>query len=269
MSMTAKTKLIFNQSLEIYVSDQIRSPLVICSHERSGTHLLMNSLSKCTQYENKPYFDFDFHNLGGKINLFSHDEIDYFFRQIKKIRSENDELCISSLIKSHFPIEFLGDKVLNSIKIIYIYRNPVDLFTSYWKYLNSISYFLGPKTSTPLETAQHIPCGFSQRYQPQNYKNYFERWAMHVSNAFSLKDKYQNIQLISFNDIKNNHNMAVEKVCSDLEIRLINQPSLPLKSDYFIGSDLNILSSQKEALKDYCYSEILKYSHLPKEVMNA
>ena len=265
--MYTRTTLCLDREFEICISDEIDSPLMICSHERSGTHLLMNSLSYCTKYQNDPYLDFDYHTLGSTVNFFSQKEIFNFYRQMKSIKSEGNEYCLSSIVKSHFPITLLGKKVYNSLKIIYIYRNPVEVFISFWKYLNSISYFLGPKADSPLATALSTPCGYSQRYQLKNYKNYFERWAMHVSDAFLLAKKNDYINMVSFSELINNHSKIIKETCQSLEIKLIKNPSIPEKVNYFSGAKLEASDSEKEILYNYCFNEIRKYNDLPIDII--
>ena len=36
--------------MSMKMSDKVSFPIMVCSHERSGTHFLMNALSNCTHY---------------------------------------------------------------------------------------------------------------------------------------------------------------------------------------------------------------------------
>ena len=44
---------------QIRVNENIDKSIVVCSHERSGTHFLMNSISLNSEYSVDPYLNFD------------------------------------------------------------------------------------------------------------------------------------------------------------------------------------------------------------------
>ena len=90
---------------------------------------------------------------------------------------------------------------------------------------------------------------------------------MHVSDAFLLAKKYQQIKLVSFNELINDHNKVIKSICNNLEIKLIKDPDIPSKLNYFTGSKLNVSSIEKEILYNYCFEEILKYQDLPKNII--
>ena len=47
-------------SFELSGSEKVNLPLMVCSHERSGTHFLMNSLSSSTFYTVEPFLNYDY-----------------------------------------------------------------------------------------------------------------------------------------------------------------------------------------------------------------
>ena len=47
----------------------IKKVIVVCSHERSGTHFLMNSIAHNTHYSVEPFIDFDYMQIGDIINF--------------------------------------------------------------------------------------------------------------------------------------------------------------------------------------------------------
>lgn len=70
--------------------------MLVASHERSGTHFLINSLAQCTPYRADPFLNLDLNTFGGLINLHSASQIAHFVRSLQ-------QLHCSSLIKSHHP----------------------------------------------------------------------------------------------------------------------------------------------------------------------
>ena len=92
--------------------------------------------------------------------------------------SNHNELSIQIPADSKFTVESKSLKLFvnyskNICNIIYIYINPEEVFISYWKFLHRWDWFEGPKLNSPLELMKINPKGQSQRYQIENYKNYF------------------------------------------------------------------------------------------------
>ena len=59
-----KVNLNKKDSVEIEVDKHLKYILIVCSHERSGTHFLMNSISENSPYSVKPWLNFDLSPLG-------------------------------------------------------------------------------------------------------------------------------------------------------------------------------------------------------------
>ena len=57
-------------SVNLSYSKKVKFPLIVCSHERSGTHFMMNSISECTEYTSNPFLNFDYMPLGSFVNFF-------------------------------------------------------------------------------------------------------------------------------------------------------------------------------------------------------
>ena len=262
-------------SIEFEASDKINSLLMVCSHERSGTHFLLNSLDLCTYYKNKPLYIFD-HSpyLGSHHDFLEKESNTKLFNNLSSLEINNMELCMASMVKSHFPIPLVSDVSTKKLKIAYIYRNPVDVFISYWKYLHELDIFEGPKSNTPLELATQVPCGNSQRYQIQNFGSYFERWAFHVSTANQYIKKSDNLGMISYQDLLNDHTNSINLLCKELNIEIIRSPKRIRKEDpklsfYLKGANLELPQDEYQKLYDYCSHNVKKYSSLPYNIMNA
>ena len=159
-------------SFVLSCSEKVKIPLMVCSHERSGTHFMMNSISECTEYTVSPFLNFDYMPLGSFVNFFSKESMNKFLLSLQDIsRNEYSNHCVNSIIKSHFPLSIL-DHNNNLCRVIYIYRNPEEVFISYWKFLHRWNWLEGPKLNSPLELIKTNPKGQSQRYQIENYTNY-------------------------------------------------------------------------------------------------
>ena len=254
-------------SFELTCSEKVNVPLMVCSHERSGTHFLMNSIDKCTEYTSNPFLNFDYMYLGSLINFFSEESIKIFLKSLKNIRLNNSiNYCTSSIIKSHFPLSLLGHNEENLCKVIYIYRNPEDVFISYWKFLHRWDWFEGPKLNSPLELMKINPKGQSQRYQIENYKNYFERWALHIINAKEAQRNCKNIVMVNYSELENNFKKTIRTVCNQLDIDITSSPLKPNKEKYIHGKDLKVSYEEKKLMNYYISKEIQKFPDLPDDI---
>ena len=82
-----------------------RPAVMVVSHERSGTHFLMNAIARACGYTSDPWVDLDWHSL--LINYFSPENI------AKTLRRLTDQ-HVASIIKSHHAIEFF-DPILDDV----------------------------------------------------------------------------------------------------------------------------------------------------------
>ncbi len=245
-------------------SEKVNAPLMVCSHERSGTHFLMNSINNSSEYTCNPFLDFDYHDLGNAINFFNPNQIADFLIQIKTFKEGGKLFHMNSIIKSHFPIELVEKAVDQGMKIAYIYRDPSDVILSYWRFVSSLDWFEAPSTASPLELAQHIPAGRSQRYQVRNHSNYFERWAYHVSSALKMAENNSNIRIIYYEDLIENHSLTMSQLFSSLSIQYHNKKISPTKvvTSYIKGGDTPVNGYQELDLRRFCNSELEKYPKL-------
>ena len=242
---------------------------MVCSHERSGTHFLMNALSLSTFYTVEPFLNYDYFPLGSSLNFYSKRDIFSFIQKCSNISTNNGSFCLNSIIKSHFPITLIGDNANKIFKIAYIYRNPVDVFISNWKFLHNWDWFEGPKLNCPLELMKIKPSGQSQRYQVENYHTYFARWANHVSSAYMASKKIENIVCINYSDLLYNYTSCIENLCKDLSLELIEEPKIPKKSNYIKGMEsLKVSEDIRNEINEYCRKEIHKYKYLPSDIIS-
>lgn len=76
-----------------FLSDaNINKVIVVCSHERSGTHFLMNSIALNSHYSVEPFVDFDYMNLGDVINFHKSDHVSNFIKKIAFIKKKIQDM---------------------------------------------------------------------------------------------------------------------------------------------------------------------------------
>jgi len=227
---------------------------MVCSHERSGTHFAMNTVDNSTHYCSNPWLNYDLHPLGAKINFFSPESTNKFIAELSNLKVNNTSACNASILKSHYPISHLGTYARQlPLKIIYIWRDPVETIASLWKFMHRWSWNEGPKTNTPIELATARPAGQSQRYQKANYKDYFERWAAHVIDGIAYCEQNPKAHSIFYKQLLTSHTATTVKLCRQLDIEIIQKPSLPSRSENVIkGAELKLSAQIMAELREFC-----------------
>ena len=203
---------------------QTRHPkVIVASHERSGTHFLMNSLAAVQQAQGKsylatPWINFDF-DLG--INFHAPSAIAGFFAKLKG-RS------VRNLVKTHHSADFFRPVMKNLSKeyrILMIYRSPCEVMMSYQRYMHRWKWREGPKVDTPGEFMRSPPEGAMLRYQMHQCPTTLSRWQQHVEGWHDLAIEFPKVILpIQFDDLDQSFDETILATCRWLGIHEIEQP---------------------------------------------
>lgn len=251
------------------LSADVDCPLMVCSHERSGTHFLMNLLASCTHYTARPYLNFDIDTLASHLNFFDEGSVARFIKNASSINVENRDHAIRSILKSHFPVDLCGRAIGEYLKVLYVYRNPVDVLVSYWRFLHACSWFEGPKTETPAQLARHVPAGQSQRYQMQSYRTYFERWARHVSSARRLAEELPGLCLVRYEDLCRDHEGTLSRACARIGVDMIARPAMPPRDVNVVkGAPIAVTEQMVAELRAFCAEALPYFPDLPADIMD-
>lgn len=232
-----------------------RKKLAVFSHERSGTHFLMNTVANHFGYISKPWWNFDFDSL--TINFHSSLAIERYFRQ-------SHDRPIINILKSHHPATFFSETLeymADQFHILYIYRDPRDVLISNWKLIKSFSWDEGPKPETAAEFIGAEPSGAMLRYQKKQERNMLQRWKTNVESWLEAAKSNPSLPIciLKYEDLNDNF----EQSLSQIE-RFIKIPSGPLQkpkvNENVIGSGKGKSGGYREHLnKDdlaYVYDEI-------------
>ena len=249
---------------QIRVDEKIDKSIIVCSHERSGTHFLMNSISLNSEYSVDPYLNFDLAPLGDTVNFFSTHNVANFIDKICTIDNKNKKYGLSSLIKSHHP-PYVFENLFDKPKVIflYIYRDPVETLLSFWRFINHWDWHEGPKLDKPLDFIKAKPEGQMQRYQKKSYDNIFLRWAYHLSDWIEVSKKYNNILLINYKDLNINYNLTMRNIFKFLKLPE-HEFSRPAKDNYINTKKLDLQNDDKAEIISFIYKNISKFPELEK-----
>jgi len=157
-------------SMAIKDDGKPKPTILVVSHERSGTHYLINSIAKNLGYSNQ-----EESLLGTKDTIF------------RRIFDRKDDGVI---FKSHHQYEYLCpviEKISKAVKVIYILRDGRDVLASFFHYVN----IKGNSGVVPGCFPSNITFSEMLRSDPRNYTfdsvyslirstNMAERWARHI-----------------------------------------------------------------------------------------
>ena len=110
-------------------------------------------------------------------------------------------------IKTHFPLSLLPSTLLTKAKVIYVARNPKDAMVSFYHHhkLMHVHGYVGDLPS------------FARRFMSDQivWNPYFK----HLDEAWALKEN-PNLLFIFYEDMKQDLNSVIRKVCEFLEVSL-------------------------------------------------
>lgn len=172
---------------------------MVISHERSGTHFLMNSIARGYGYTSNPWVDLDYSAL--PINYFYPPAIAGSLEKLAKLR-------IASLVKSHHDSDFF-DGILNGVLkryvVFYIHRDPAEVMLSFWRLMHHWHWHEGPKRDDPMAFALAEPEGHLMRYQMHQRRNMLDRWAKHVEGWHKLSQGRRYLRLVPYAALRDDY----------------------------------------------------------------
>jgi Sulfotransferase domain len=174
---------------------EARPALMVVTHERSGTHFLMNALAACYGYVNAPWLNLDQTTLN--INYYHPPEIS---QALLSVASQP----IANIVKSHHPTEFFAEELarLTERYIVFtICRDPVAVLLSNWRFVHRWPWFEGPKAADPLTFARAAPCGRMMRYQMHQHPTMMHRWAAHVEGWLAAAAVLPRVVVVRYEDL--------------------------------------------------------------------
>jgi hypothetical protein len=167
---------------------------MVASHERSGTHFMMNALAAGGGYIANPWINLDFQT---GLNLHAPRVMAQAFAQYAKKPGRN-------LVKSHHQLAFFEpvlDGILQDFRIVYMVRHPATLMPSLLRYLNAWAWDEGPKCATPSELIRAEPSGAMLRYQKRQVPNLVARWRAHVEPWVREAARRPEIAVVRYEDL--------------------------------------------------------------------
>ncbi|HEX5269507.1 MAG TPA: sulfotransferase domain-containing protein [Gemmataceae bacterium] len=172
-----------------------RPAAMVVSHERSGTHFLMNALAACYGYVSQPFVNLDRPSLN----------INYFYPpELRDALLTLASRPMANVVKAHYPADFFADelpRVTERYVIFSVCRDPVPTLISYWRILHRWAWVEGPRVADPITFARAEPCGRMMRYQMRQQPNLMRRWAAHVESWLAAARALPRVVVVRYEDL--------------------------------------------------------------------
>ena len=214
------------QSLDTFRNSYIpKLSFYVISHERSGTHFLINSINSNLNvrvgYGIGKGSGRGYNNIGENFGPYDskNDGCEHINHYNLKLWHKG--VSKNAIIKSHATTS-LYKKNYKKAPVVYIYRNPIDCLASWYKYLNNATYYNNNplvqdmRCINPSEFLRR-PCNsFLNNCYSDNIKfnNVVERWINHVSGW----TKETNICLVKYSELKADYEAVLESVSEYLNV---------------------------------------------------
>lgn len=219
--------------------DLERPKILVISHERSGTHFLMNSLAANFGYVSNPYMNID-RSLG--VNFHS----PVAFRDLLA----NFQNCsIANIFKSHHDLEFYRDFFsLNPMgfKILYIFRDVYEVMVSYHHHLLSLPWNEGAQTKNFSDFLRCTPSGAMTRYQYHHASSMVDRWVRHVQSALDAQTAFSsdNFFMLDYADLNRAFEFTLERISKYLGLPSPNTTFRPSNRENVVPPILGLADQQ-------------------------
>lgn len=211
--------------------------ILVLSHERSGTHFLINSIALNIGYScNQVDFPMASQLIPGidKMNPTSPLKFKDYQQVLDNFISNNHP--DNFIFKSHHHIKLFQnlDSLFENFHLFYIIRDIKDVMTSCYYYFNRAPQWFPHEQDIEkfvLETKPHLH-GFNYDYTPFEYNNLIERYIDHTRSWLNEP----RINLVRYEDLSNNFNKEVERILNIICVPVPEQLTRPTLSNAGINN---------------------------------
>lgn len=204
--MEEKPHLRLSDGITVTLGPEWTKKAMVISHERSGTHFLMNTLADNFRYVSMPWINLDFDN---PVNYYSPENIKGFLECM-------NGKPVLNIVKSHHPVDFLLPvlpEILQEFHLFYVYRDGDEVMESLCRHLKTEDWDMGPTVESGEILARTMPSGALLRYQKRQYGTMWERWQEHVNGWTGLPDGLRgDIIYIPFQALKDDFENVVRYI---------------------------------------------------------
>ena len=187
--------------MEITIVPDRIPKVIVASHERSGTHFLMNTIADNFGYISEPWIDIDWPEVQNP----------YPAENFKAFLSQFQGRGVLNVFKTHFPFDFFEpvfDWLLTHFTVFYIYRQLEPCMASLCKHINGWPWKMGPEAENGEQLAGMEPSGALLRYQMEQKENCAIRWRDHQQSWF----RAEGVHFVQYERLDNDFDTEVRKI---------------------------------------------------------
>src|SRR5262249_10202643 len=109
-----------------------------------------------------------------------------------------------NVLKSHHSADFFSDvlpHIAGRYAVFYVFRDPVEVMRSYWRFIHTLPWVEGPKVADPIAFAAAEPMGHMMRYQMRQFPTIMHRWAAHVESWLAAAERFKHVALVRYEEL--------------------------------------------------------------------
>ncbi len=189
-----------------------RPMLMVVSHERSGTHFLLNSLARGWGYAAEHWLDLDYLSVNANFHKPA-----TFVRLLDRHRGHH----LANPFKSHHEAAFMApviDTLLTRCRICYVVRHVAGVMRSLYHFLPRLPWREGPVCPSPAALLRTPPEGQMMRYQMTQQPTMGHRWRTHVAGWLDLADPRPGIVVVRYEDLRDRYAETLAAVGARLDL---------------------------------------------------
>ncbi len=192
--------------------------VLVVSHERSGTHLLINTIAFNFGYGSQ-WINVRTDAINGKPDPGPH---------LASFKERN----VTNVLKSHHARPLFGETIedlLSEFKIFYIVRDPRDVMTSYWRFAGQAVGEEGPRSNSVDVFVRSEPAGRALLYEYPPSADMANRWRQHVAGWLPETDSGA-VHLVRYEDLLDNFDDTLQGIADHMETEALHRfkPDLSL-----------------------------------------
>jgi len=200
--------------------------VLVISHERSGTHFLMNTIADNFGYVSDPWIDVDDVTVS---NPYSPSNILEFLMSAKG-------QPVINVFKSHYPSDFfmgVGSRILDEYAVFYIKRKPGPCLRSFRKFISRRPWNSGPVADNDEEFKNMQPWGGALRYQLRQYDSMLERHKEHIASY--AHEPWDRATHLTYEELDTDFDATVAKIGQTIGIKRLDKPIRPTKAERVVN----------------------------------